>query len=217
MTTTTVERLNPQPHDIMGMLKELAACGKRPLLRVFVTRALRAVAALAEGMQADAIQGVVSAPSDYDVLLAALEAEPGLDLLAREDPLAAARLRGVKMKRELLAQEGGTLGAQEVAELLRMSRQAVHKRLRAGRLLAVQCGRHGYGFPAWQFVAGGVLAGLEEVLGALDDSLGPWMRLAFFLNDNVALDGDSPLEALRRGEKETVLRAAALHGDHGAP
>ncbi len=214
---TTAQRLDPQPLDLGGILKELATCGKQPLHHVFVTRALRAVAGLAESMQADAIQKVVSEPSDYDVLLAALQAEPALDLFAREDPLAAARLRGVKMKRELLAQEGGTLGAQEVADLLRISRQAVHKRFRAGRLLAVQCGRHGFAFPAWQFVAGGVLAGLDEVLAALDDSLGPWMSLAFFLNDNLELDGDTPLEALRRGEKEPVLRAAALHGDPSAP
>jgi len=214
---TTAERLDPQPQELEGMLRKLAVSGKQSLHRVFLARALRAVAGLADRLQTHAMQAAVSEPSDYGVLLAALEAEPSLDLLAREDPLAEARLRGVRMKRELLAQEGGALGAQEVADLLRISRQAVHKRHRQGRLLAVQCGRHGYAYPSWQFEAGGVLDGLEDVLAVLDGSLGSWMKLAFFLNDNVALDGDSPLEALRRGEKQAVVRAAQLYGEQGAP
>ena len=130
--------------------------------------------------------------------------------------MAEAPLHGLEARQRLLAGEGGgSLGVQEVAGLLSLSRQAVYKRYRAGRLLAVDCGRHDYAFPIWQFVPGGVLPGLEEVLRTLAD-LDPWMKLAFFLGEDVALKGKSPLESLRKGRLQEVLRSAELYGQHGA-
>jgi hypothetical protein len=129
-------------------------------------------------------------------------------------PLAGARLRGLVARQDLLAREGGALGVQEVAKLLQLSRQAVHKRHRAGRLLAIDCGRHGYLYPAWQFVPGGVLQGLEEVLQTLVDH-DPWMQLAFFVSENAALESGTPLDALRRNDLPLVLRAARLYGEQG--
>src|SRR5438128_536122 len=120
--------------------------------------------------------------------------ESGSGLAALIGPLAEARLRGIEARRQLLAAEGGTVGIQQVATLLNISRQAVYKRYRAGRLLAVDCGRHGYAFPSWQLVPGGVLPGLEKTLRALPD-LDPWMKLAFFLGATVALKEVNPLEA----------------------
>ncbi|HKV12232.1 MAG TPA: hypothetical protein VJ725_29070, partial [Thermoanaerobaculia bacterium] len=174
-----------------------------------------AVARLSQQMGEAALREAVSAPSDYGVLLAALESEPGLAALVPDDPLAQARLRGIAARQRLLEAEGGTLGAQDVAALLHVSRQAVYKRYRAGKLLALDCGRHGVAFPAWQLGPEGVLPGLEEALAALGD-LDPWMKLAFFLEENAATGGKPPLTALRRGKLEDVVRAAEIHGEHGA-
>ncbi len=129
--------------------------------------------------------------------------------------LAEARLRGIEARKRLLEAEGGSLRAQVVASLLNISRQAAYKRYRAGRLIAVDCGRHGFAFPAWQFVPGGILPGLEEALVPLAD-FDPWMKLAFFLEANAVTGGKSPLAALRQGKLQDVLRAAELHGEHGA-
>jgi len=204
-----------EDNEVEQALQELAQI-RSGLRGVFARRALRAVADLSRRMEEPSLEEAVSAPSDYGVLLAALEAEPSLSLLTRDDPLAAARLRGVAARQDLLAREGGTLRVKEVAELLHLSRQAVHKRHRAGRLLAIECGRHGAVYPAWQFVPGGVLPGLEEVLRALADH-DPWMQLAFFVSENTALESGTPLDALRRNDLPAVLRAARLYGEHAAP
>jgi hypothetical protein len=136
--------------------------------------------------------------------------ESGLEIERPQDGL-----RGIEARQRLLTAEGGTLGVQEVASLLNISRQAAYKRYKAGRLLAVDCGRHGLAFPVWQLVPGGVLSGLEETLTALAD-FDPWMKLAFFLEENAAVGGKTPLAGLRQGQLKDVLRAAELHGEHGA-
>lgn len=212
----TTAPLLSSDQEIEQTVRNLVRPGDGSVRGVFARRALRAVARLAQQMGEAALREAVSAPSDYGVLLAALESEPGLASLVSEDPLAEARLRGIEARKRLLEAEGGTLGAQEVASLLNISRQAAYKRYRAGRLLAVDCGRHGFSFPAWQFVpGGGVLPGLEEVLPALAH-FDPWMQLAFFLEENAATGGKTPLAALRKGKVKDVLRAAELHGEHGA-
>lgn len=207
--------LHAASSDLGQFLDELGEVDKDSLRGAFARRALRAVLGLSQELAEASLKEAVAAPSDYGVLLAALETEPGLLLLNRDDPLARARLRGLAARRQLLEQEGGTLTAQEAANHLRISRQAVHKRVRGGRLLALDCGRHGYIFPAWQFTDEGVLPGLEDLLAALADH-DPWMKLAFFLGENTALDGSTPLEALRRQESATALRAARLYGEQGA-
>jgi hypothetical protein len=91
----------------------------------------------------------------------------------------------------------------------------VDKRRQAGTLLGINVGGHGYHYPAWQFEQSGVVSGLERVLKTLarhDD----WMKLAFFVNANDRLRGESPLTHLRRGDLQPVLDAAEAYGEHGA-
>jgi len=181
----------------------------------FMARALAALEDLASRLDVRTIGLLAEPVSGYGVLLSALEQPVAVEALRREDPLAGARLRGLRVREEMLEAEGGVFTGSEMAQLLRISRQAVDKRRRAGRLLAVELGRRRWLYPAWQVVDGHALAGIEETLAALRE-WPAWTKMAFFLSGDSRLGGDSPLAALRRGRVEEAVRAARAFGEHGA-
>jgi hypothetical protein len=137
------------------------------------------------------------------------------EVLPTDDSLARARLRGVIAMRELLSGDGGALTGSEVGELLGISRQAVDKRRKAGQLLVVELPRRGLLYPAWQFVEAGMLPGFLEVLAALR-AHDPWAQARFFVTRSDRLARRRPLDVLRKGQIEPVLRAAEGFGEQGA-
>ncbi len=148
---------------------------------------------------------------DMDGLVAALDRLEVLAILRRRDPLAAARLRGLRVKKQLLDAEGGTVSGQELAKAIGITRQAVDKRRLANTVIGIDLGKRGYAYPVWQVG----LNGLDAVLVELND-LNPWSQALFFLSPNSWLDGETPLAALRRGERDVVLSAARHYGDQTA-
>lgn len=214
---TSEQTLAVDPAKVAQLLGELVEDrAVKPVDRVFLARGIRGLVSLVSNLEPGAVERAVAEATDLGVLLSAMESKSGLRLITRGGPLAAARLRGLQARIDLLERAGGTLQPKEVAALLRMSRQAVGKRRAAGTLLGVSVGRRGYEYPACQFVDGGVVEGLAEVLSALDDDIDPWMRLAFLVTANDALDGEQPLDLLRRGEVDAVVRVARTYGEHGA-
>jgi hypothetical protein len=155
-----------------------------------------------------------SAPTDTEVLLSALQQPSVLNSLLRQDPLAEAKLRGQRIRMELLEAEGGVLGAEEVGDRLGIQRQSVDKRRKAGTLLALELGNR-FVYPAWQIEGNRTVPHLEKVLAALRDQ-DEWRKLSFFVNGNIRLEGKSPLEVMRAGEFEDVLKAARSLEEHGA-
>lgn len=133
----------------------------------------------------------------------------------RAEKLERARARGVLARHELSAAEGGSWSSDEVSVVLQISKTAVLKRLKAGRLLAwreerLQAAR----FPRWQFDAHGqVLPGFEEILGILeqDARLDAWAKLLFFLQEKSELGGRRPLDLLRDGRLDEVRLAAQAY------
>jgi hypothetical protein len=142
---------------------------------VFLTRGLCALTCLAEAMPPEALTEAATAATNYAVLVAALEKPAALAELQQQDPLAEARLRGLAERQRLLAAAGGVLSGEDAAQLLGISRQAVDKRRRMGRLLGIRVGPHRFAYPAWQFQAEGILPGWEEVLHDLRHH-DPWMQ-----------------------------------------
>lgn len=118
----------------------------------------------------------------------------------------ASLVRNFQWRRELLK---GALSASQVAEdLLGTSRQTPHDRLKSNSLLAV-LDRGSWRFPVWQFDPegpDGVIDGLPEVLKALKVS--QLSKLSWLVRPNPFLDGLTPVEALKQGQKERVLAEA---------
>jgi hypothetical protein len=70
--------------------------------------------------------------------------------------------------------------------------------------------------PRWQFDQHGqVLAGLEEVLGILnqDERLDAWGKILFFLQERVSPGDRRPLDLLRGGKLKEVCLAARAYAE----
>jgi hypothetical protein len=181
----------------------------------FYTRILRAVRSLEDDLTNAVIDEATAAPTDHLVMLEALSSAPWVSELTSEDPLVAAKLRGLDLRQQMLKTSGGALSSEKVAEILGISRQAVDKRRASNQLLALTQGRRGYSYPSFQFDEGKTLKGLEDVLGKLC-ALDPWMQLIFFTRPNERLGGNTPIEALRKGKVDDVASVASGYGEQGA-
>lgn len=196
---------------VAAAVKAMRASGDA-LRSVVLARALNA---LAEAMDKDArgLEDVASAPSDLAVLLRMLERPEALEALAAEDPLAAARIRGIEARRRLLEKEGGAVSAADLGRMLGgITPQAVNKRRKAGRLLGLPVGQNRFRYPVWQLEDGKVLSGFEDVLGVFGVE-SPWMRAAFLLGGNPRLGGERPLDEIKKGNVEAVKGAASAYGE----
>lgn len=124
------------------------------------------------------------------------------------------RSRGERVRRELRKMDGGMLESLQAAKLLRVRPEVVDEQRAAGRLLGVE-GPDGWLYPAWQFTDQGMLPGFEDTLRELGDE-DTWSKLLFFLEHDAAVDGERPLDLLRKNRVEEVMRAAELYGEHAA-
>lgn len=115
----------------------------------------------------------------------------------REKALA----RGLAEKESLRERAGGFKPTAWVGEHLGISRQAVDKRRKAGRLLAVAAADGTFAYPMCQFTPDGVVPGLEEALAAFEVE-SPWERLSALVNPAPALGGKSVLTVLGTSRSE---------------
>jgi hypothetical protein len=185
-----------------------------PLRSVFARRALRSIRHMTEEASTEAIAAAAAAPTDTEAVVRALQQPETLAALAEADPLLPAKIRGLRERERLLSLEGGTWDAEAVARHLHLTRQGINRRRRTGTLLAIDVGRRGYRYPAWQFVSAGTLPGLESALEALRPH-DPWMQLTFMVSPNVRLGNSTPLEMLRAGDRHKVIAAARAFGAPG--
>jgi hypothetical protein len=125
---------------------------------------------------------------------------------------AARAVLGPVLLRELLGEDRFDTAA--AARLLQVTRQALHKRARAGRLLGVP-GRGTTWYPAWQFdldkrklrpSAQAALAAWAEVLGSAFD---PETVLAWANSPQQELQGHTPAAWIQNGGEQRPLADAA--------
>ena len=120
------------------------------------------------------------------------------------------------MTRLLLQRAGGGLSLTEAAKLLGTSRQALHKRVKTGSALGLMDGAE-LVLPKFQFVEErdrtSIIDGLAKVIKLFDGSkAGRWSALQFLLEQDPNL-AVAPVEALKAGEVQKVVDAAAAYLD----
>ena len=178
-----------------------------PLRDAFRRRAIGAVERMAREASPEALAEALAAPSDTGTVARALAEQAAADALRRLEPLAGAIARGAEVRARLTEEAGGMLSADDVGKVLGVSRQAVDKRRTAGKLLAARV-RGDWHYPSAQFQDGEVLPGIEAVIAGMPDA-SAWSVLDFLLTPDDALDGRSPLAALRTGDVAPVRRLLA--------
>ena len=128
---------------------------------------------------------------------------------------AKAMLRGVEIAEADLRDSGGAFELEDVQKLLRgVSRQSVEKKVREGALLAVPGPSNRRRYPTIQFDDGALLPGLKEVQAALPTRNG-WSVLNFLIHPNSLLDQRRPIDLIKAGEVDLVVKAAARKGEMG--
>lgn len=113
-----------------------------------------------------------------------------------------------QVRRADLEETGQLIAAQELAQRLQVTNQAVSKALKSGRLFALDASGGRLLYPS--FYADGKLSrrDLAAVTRALGD-IPASSKWQFFTTPKASLGGLTPLEALERGQRQAVMVTAA--------
>ena len=186
------------------------AAANQDVASVFLTRSRRALEAIADTMPPKQLAEFAEAASDAEVLLRAVEADLLSDAL--DNPLARAQLRGAKMQKDML-KAAQSVSSRDFAGALGVTPQAVNKGRRAGAYLGLPVGEQ-YLYPLVQLKGSRIVRGLKEVLAALPVE-SPWTKLSFLMGEDANLGG-RPIDRLKAGDVDGVVKAAGRYAEHGA-
>jgi hypothetical protein len=132
-----------------------------------------------------------------------------------EEQAEAFMRAGIAQRQVLLGEEGGSAPLEEVAQQLGVTEADILALAARHELVAIEDGTGSVSCPRWQFDrSGNVLPGLIEVIAVLRRSPGftAITPLRFFVEPHPRTHG-RPLDALRAGNVQSVLSAAAQESD----
>jgi hypothetical protein len=182
-----------------------------------INTGMEALQSLAQALPAQAIARLVGKAKLPFSFLVELLTEAAPQALEQSSAIDRAALRGLRLRQELLGQEGGLVSASLLGTVFApaITRQAVDDRRKKGQLIALQDGSGHFKYPVWQVHAGAALPVLGDVLRELDVA-DPMAAVVFFLQRDPRLKGKRPLDAARDGKQELLLELARTFGEHGA-
>lgn len=111
---------------------------------------------------------------------------------------------------ETIGWEGELLEVDEVYQRHGVSAKQLDKLRRESRAIAFPKSVGGYVYPAAQFVDGNVVAGINHVAEIVECNDECWLWLT---QRSANLDGNVPLDRLKRGDLAAVLEAAHMQYD----
>lgn len=105
-----------------------------------------------------------------------------------------------------------SIGAVEAAEMLGVSKQTIHDRIREGKLIGI-IDANVMKLPIFQFDPegpNGVVSGLSEVLKEMNGNM--LGKISWLISKNMILENKSPIEILKSGDIKRVLSEARSAG-----
>jgi len=155
--------------------------------------------------------------SEYAILAKAIDSfvPPGKASVSEDQAREIVLARGALARKRLEQAEGGPISAEQVADLLGLSRQGVDYLRKTKRIVAWRLGSGKWHYPVWQFYGGRVLRGISECLRELP-SEDPWSHMIFFLSPRESLSGRRPLDLIISGDVSSAIAVARRHQRHGA-
>jgi hypothetical protein len=121
----------------------------------------------------------------------------------------ASLMRFFEYRKSLLSR---AIPATKVAEMLGVSRQTIHDRMKSGHLLGVM-DNNALKFPDWQFDPegpNGVVDGLTEVTAALACNV--FAKISWLSSPNPVFAGLRPIDVLKKGQIREVVHEARSVG-----
>jgi hypothetical protein len=174
---------------------------------------------LAESLPAEALDRLVAKSKQPYSFLVELLVEAAPHAAQQSSALDRAAVRGLRVRQDLLAQEGGLASASELATFFepQLTRQAVDERRKKRQLVALEDGSGHFKYPVWQVHDGASLPGLVDVISELDVA-DQMAVVVFFLQPDPRLKvkGRRPLDIARGGDVKLLLELARTFGEHGA-
>jgi hypothetical protein len=131
------------------------------------------------------------------------------NLAERQALEIASLVRFFEYRKALLA---NSIPATRLADMLGVSRQTIHDRVKNGQLLGVM-DNNALKFPEWQFDPqgpNGVVEGLVEVIAVLDCNV--FAKISWLSSSNSVFEGLRPIDALKKGAMADVVREARSVG-----
>jgi hypothetical protein len=181
--------------------------------KILLLRAARATNKLVRDMSYEGTLKSISAATDIGALAWALSDDSAVEDLAEVDPLTGAVGRALGHKGSLLKEAGEMLVSGQVEELLNVSRPAIDKRRKAGKIFGLFINKS-WLYPAFQFSNDEVLPGIKTVLSAHSNA-NQWVVLDVLLSKDEALNGRSLFDVIRENDEEALKRYNAQQKGDG--
>lgn len=185
------------------------------LRRAFSERLHEVVDRLAEVADLATIEKVLSMADPFSGMGVAMHQAATADAVILRDPLAAARLRGVEAREQLVDEAGGLLRLSQVADRLGVTPQAVTGRRLRETILAVPMPNGEWVYPACQFADVDLVSGMDAFVRAFADDVDPWTKLSVLIAPSRRFGGKSALELLSEGREEEATSIAGTYGVQG--
>lgn len=144
---------------------------------------------------------------NYTAVAPKRDTKPFSDPTENIDPLANAKARGQEYRQKSIKK---SFSSKEVMNILKISEQDLNRLCQSNQIVFLKDGSR-YVYPKSQFFSDKIVDGIDRVIKELPSKDG-WTQLIFLESGDPYLQGDRPIDRLRKGDISSVVIAAGNDG-----